>query len=135
MNTQVAPAVTSLKSILSTGQLPDDNQKQQLFAFLESLPIQLLEDDDLPAQPDITSNSAQGPPVDRLVSMRDLPDITGYSRRSLLRMVQEGTFPPPIRVNQRCNRWRMSAVQQWINELETKARGAAVPLVCNNQPA
>lgn len=133
-DTPAVGPVTSLKSILATGELPDDYQKQLLVTFLESL--ESLESKAptaavLPSQPDITDNSERGPPpIDRLVSMKELPDLTGFSRRSILRMIAEGTFPQPIRINARCNRWRMSVVQKWINELEAKTRGAECPVVC-----
>tara|TARA_R110001592_G_scaffold363248_4_gene682159 strand:- start:7923 stop:8120 length:198 start_codon:yes stop_codon:yes gene_type:complete len=61
------------------------------------------------------------PEIDRLVGMRDLPEITGYSRRSIYRLLERDEFPQPIRINSRCNRWRLSAVMQWIDDLENNA--------------
>jgi predicted DNA-binding transcriptional regulator AlpA len=70
--------------------------------------------------------------TERLISMRQLPDITGYSRRKILDMVSKDEFPQPIRMNARCNRWRLSTVMQWINDVEATAQGNDIPHVCNN---
>ena len=121
MNTLAAPAghVTSLKSILATGEKPDADLKEQLIAFLENLESKAPTTAAIPSQPDITDNSAQGPPVDRFVTMRQLPDITAYSKRSLLRMVAAGTFPEPIRMSARRNVWRLSAVKAWMDSISS----------------
>lgn len=76
-----------------------------------------------------------GTTTERLISMRELPSIVGYSRRKILDMVSKDQFPHPIRMSARCNRWRLSAVLKWIDDTEAAAQGAAIPLICNNVQA
>ena len=116
--TPAAGPVSILKSLVTTGAAPDDEQKQVLLGFLDSLESKLPTAVALPSQPDITNNSAQGPPEDRLLRMKEVEKMVNYSRRTISVMVEAGVFPPPIRMNSRCHRWRLSSIQEYIAELE-----------------
>ena len=65
--------------------------------------------------------------TDRFVTMKQLPEYTGFSRRWMLDRIAESTFPQPIRVNSRKNLWRLSAVMQWMNEFEAAHTGVQKP--------
>jgi predicted DNA-binding transcriptional regulator AlpA len=64
---------------------------------------------------------------DRLVSMDNLPELVGMSRRWILDQVRLGNFPEPIRASARKNVWRMSAIQQWIDDFEHAQRMVEKP--------
>lgn len=49
-------------------------------------------------------------PPDRLLRINTALDRTGLSRATLYRKIQAGTFPPQIKVAERCYAWRESEV-------------------------
>lgn len=55
--------------------------------------------------------------VDRIVRQKEVCHLTGLSKTSLYREVAEGRFPPPLRLGPRMVGWRLSTVQQWVQEL------------------
>ncbi|GEO82595.1 helix-turn-helix transcriptional regulator [Pararhodospirillum oryzae] len=57
---------------------------------------------------------------DRLLRRREVEALTGLARAALMRHVAKGTFPPPLKINSRCNRWKESAVRAWIASLPEK---------------
>jgi prophage regulatory protein len=53
----------------------------------------------------------------------EVQKITGLSRSHLYLLIQQGTFPPPVKLGARAVGWRHSDVQEWIDGLETASRG------------
>ncbi len=51
---------------------------------------------------------------DRLLRRRDVEKITGMSRSSIYRLMQEGEFPRPVRVGPAAVRWKASDITAWI---------------------
>ncbi|WP_082370057.1 AlpA family transcriptional regulator [Novosphingobium sp. ST904] len=54
------------------------------------------------------------PPNNRLIRLNDVLHITGLSRSTLYRKIDEGTFPKQIRIAARCTAWRESDVVAWV---------------------
>ena len=50
--------------------------------------------------------------------------VTGLSRSTIYRKIQENTFPAPISLGARAVGWIESEVQQWIEEQINKSRVA-----------
>ena len=50
--------------------------------------------------------------------MADLIRITGLSRATLYRRIDEGRFPPPVHLGGRACGWRPAALQAWIDDPE-----------------
>jgi len=44
-------------------------------------------------------------------------EITGLSRSSIYRLVQEGKFPPPVKLSARASAWFEADVAQWLSDL------------------
>ena len=51
---------------------------------------------------------------ERLLRRREVERITGMSRSSIYRLMQEGKFPRPVRVGPAAVRWRASDITAWI---------------------
>ena len=51
---------------------------------------------------------------DRLLRRREVEKITGMSRSSIYRLMQEDEFPRPVRVGPAAVRWKASAIMGWI---------------------
>ena len=51
---------------------------------------------------------------DRLLRRREVEKITGMSRSSIYRLMQEGEFPRPVGVGPRAVRWKVSDIEAWI---------------------
>ena len=51
---------------------------------------------------------------DRLLRRREVEKITGLSRSSIYRLMQEGGFPRPVRVGPSAVRWKASDITAWI---------------------
>lgn len=49
----------------------------------------------------------------RLVRLKELRQITGLSRSTIYKMVSEGRFPRPVKLNERASAWRMADVLKW----------------------
>jgi len=54
---------------------------------------------------------------DRILRLRAVLRIAGFSRATLYRRMQAGTFPRQIRIAERCVGWRQSAIDAWLNGL------------------
>jgi len=50
---------------------------------------------------------------DRFLRIDAVLDRTGFSRATLYRKVQQGTFPKQVRIAERCVGWRESAINDW----------------------
>ncbi len=51
---------------------------------------------------------------DRLLRRREVEKISGMSRSSIYRLMQEGDFPRPVRVGPAAVRWKASDIVAWI---------------------
>ena len=51
---------------------------------------------------------------DRLLRRRQVEEITGLSRSSIYRLMQDGEFPRPVKVGSAAVRWRVSAITVWL---------------------
>ena len=51
---------------------------------------------------------------DRLLRRRQVEEITGLSRSSIYRLMQDGDFPRPVRVGPAAVRWRTSDITVWL---------------------
>lgn len=60
--------------------------------------------------------------MDRLLRRREVEAITGLSRSSIYRLMQDGEFPRPVRVGPAAVRWRSGDVTAWL-ESRPLARG------------
>jgi prophage regulatory protein len=52
---------------------------------------------------------------DRILRLNTVLDRTGLSRSTLYRKVDQGTFPPQVRIAARCVGWRESAISDWLH--------------------
>ncbi|MCY4528256.1 MAG: AlpA family transcriptional regulator [Chloroflexi bacterium] len=52
---------------------------------------------------------------DRLLRRRDVERITGVSRASIYRLMQQGVFPRPVKVGSTAVRWKESDIAAWID--------------------
>ena len=52
---------------------------------------------------------------DRLLRRRDVERITGMSRASIYRLMQQGDFPRPVKVGSTAVRWKESDIAAWID--------------------
>jgi len=51
---------------------------------------------------------------DRFLRLNAVLDRTGLSRATLYRKIQDGTFPPQVRIATRCAGWRETAINEWL---------------------
>ena len=58
----------------------------------------------------------------RLMRRREVEKITGMSRSSIYRLMQESDFPRPLRIGPGAVRWKASDIIAWI-ESRPVARG------------
>ena len=52
---------------------------------------------------------------DKILRMRSVLERTGLSRSTIYRKVQEGTFPPKVKLSEHCCGWRESEINRWIH--------------------
>lgn len=53
----------------------------------------------------------------KLLKTSTVMEMTSLSRPTLLRMVEEGNFPQPVRISPMRVAWRSDHVQNWLDEL------------------
>jgi prophage regulatory protein len=51
---------------------------------------------------------------DRILRIRAVLARTGLSRSTLYRKIQAGSFPPQIKIAERCAGWRESDLERWL---------------------
>lgn len=51
---------------------------------------------------------------DRILRLKTVLTRTGLSRSTLYRKMQNGTFPPNLKISTRCAGWRESALAEWL---------------------
>ena len=59
---------------------------------------------------------------DRLLRRRQVEEITGMSRSTIYKMMQNGDFPRPVKIGPAAVRWRSSDITAWV-ESRPVARG------------
>ena len=59
---------------------------------------------------------------DRLLRRRQVEEITGMSRSSIYKLMQNGEFPRPVKIGPTAVRWRASDITAWV-ESRPVARG------------
>ena len=59
---------------------------------------------------------------DRLLRRRQVEELTGLSRSTVYKMMQNGEFPRPVRIGPAAVRWRASDITAWM-ESRPVARG------------
>lgn len=55
----------------------------------------------------------------KLYSIDDIVDITGLSRTTIYRMMDEGNFPKSIKIGKYTVRWKSSEIRSWIESLKS----------------
>ena len=70
------------------------------------------------------NNTATHQISDRVVRITEVCELTGLSRTTIWRRINDGSFPPSIPLGPKGTRargWRLSDIQAWINTLATAA--------------
>ena len=67
--------------------------------------------------------TATTPPTEKLLRVPEVEDLTAMKKSKLYDLVKQGQFPAPVRIGPRAVRWRLSAVQKWIDGLEGDPTG------------
>lgn len=55
--------------------------------------------------------------IDRLLKESEVLEQVGFSHTTLWRKVADGTFPAPVKPSPNITRWKLSAVQAYIEGL------------------
>lgn len=55
--------------------------------------------------------------MDRLIKMPELEDVTSLHRSSIYQKINEGEFPPQVKLGGRGVAWRESDIQRWMDGL------------------
>ncbi len=51
---------------------------------------------------------------ENLLTLADVLEYTGASRATIYRWMAEGSFPRPIKIGERANRWLSSDLSAWL---------------------
>ena len=55
--------------------------------------------------------------IDRLLTAADVQAVVGLGHATIYRRIAAGTFPRPRRLSPGCVRWRLSAINAWLEAL------------------
>lgn len=55
-------------------------------------------------------------PLDRLINIKEVQRLIGMGPSSIYNWIREGKLPAPVKLSQRCTRWKLSSIQQFISE-------------------
>ena len=55
--------------------------------------------------------------IDRLLPLTQVQEIVGLKHATIYRRIAAGTFPRPRRLSPGCVRWRLSAINAWLEAL------------------
>jgi prophage regulatory protein len=58
----------------------------------------------------------QQPNPDRILRIATVLNMTGLTRSTLYRKINEGSFPKQIQISAHCTGWRESSVMAWLAE-------------------
>jgi predicted DNA-binding transcriptional regulator AlpA len=50
----------------------------------------------------------------QLIGMPELTKKLGYSRTTILRLMDAGKMPPSMKITNRSQRWRLDVIDDWI---------------------
>lgn len=64
------------------------------------------------------------PTDDRLIPDTEVAHLLGASRSWPWKLARDGKFPKPIKLSERCTRWRLSDVQAWMKDPQGWTAGA-----------
>ncbi len=53
-------------------------------------------------------------PTDRLLKTSEVAKLLSLSRVTIFRLRRDGKFPEPLKMSQRCNRWRLSDIEEFM---------------------
>jgi prophage regulatory protein len=56
--------------------------------------------------------------IDALLRLPEVSRLTGLSRSALYARIARGEFPAPVKLGPRASRWRLSAIQLWMDGLK-----------------
>lgn len=56
---------------------------------------------------------------DRCVRIKQVVEMVGFSKPTIYRLINKGTFPKPFNISTNCVVWRVSAIEDWIKERES----------------
>ena len=59
---------------------------------------------------------------DRYIRIKELVEILGICRSTIYRLVNLNKFPKQIKLSERTAVWRLSEVNEWVNEREKLSR-------------
>ncbi|MBB5022636.1 helix-turn-helix transcriptional regulator [Desulfurispira natronophila] len=63
------------------------------------------------------------PAIDPIIRMKDTVNLTGLSRSTIYRKMQDGSFPTSFKISKSAAGWRMSTIRQWMEQQEQGCRG------------
>ena len=71
-----------------------------------------------------TDNAEAGPAMrpGMLIRLTEVVELLGVSRSTIYKWVDEGAFPPPVRVSERAVRWRTEDIEAWRGSLVAATR-------------
>ena len=52
----------------------------------------------------------------RIVRRDEVSKLTGLARATIYKKVKDGSFPPPIRLGARSVGWRLSDIDDWLQD-------------------
>jgi prophage regulatory protein len=55
---------------------------------------------------------------DRYVRLKELSTMLGIGRSTIYRLMKQNKFPKQIKLTERTSVWRLSVINQWIQEKE-----------------
>lgn len=55
------------------------------------------------------------PTIDPIHRIKGVNVLTGLSRSTIYRLIQEGKFPAPIKIGERASGWKQSTIEAWID--------------------
>ena len=62
---------------------------------------------------------------DQLMDINAVMEMVSLRRTMIYSLIASGRFPDPLRLSSRCSRWRLSDIQNWMNELPSNKQHAA----------
>lgn len=62
--------------------------------------------------------------MDKLLTRRQVTELTGMNEQFIYREVKAGRFPRQIRIAQRAVRWRESEIEAWLADCERRTDAA-----------
>ncbi|AHE55688.1 helix-turn-helix transcriptional regulator [Sphingomonas sanxanigenens] len=67
----------------------------------------------------------QPQPLDPLLPLARVMDLTGLGRTTIYRLIKEGSFPAPFKPGGAASRWSEAEIREWRARLEEARSSAA----------